>query len=168
MEFWREVATGFVGNVAAGVVLVIFWFATQWFLAATDIVIGYSWRFDGDFRNPHNLRPSFDIRNRSRSKTYYLANIAYLVDHKPVAKFDNKAIWGTELKPGTITYVEGAPVVAFASLDACLKSGVHVCLQNGREFWLKGQGPGQLRTGRIQRLAFWLRKKIESAAVPME
>jgi hypothetical protein len=170
VDFWREVAAGFLGNVAAGVLLVVFYFVIQWFLAATDIVVGYNWRFDGDMSAPRNIRPSFDIRNRSRSKTYYLANIGYLIDARPVASFDNKSVWGTQLKPGTIVHVEAAPIVnpKFTSLAQCTATEVHVRLQNGRMFWLKGAGPGQLRIGRIQRAAFSLRDRLERAAIPME
>jgi hypothetical protein len=29
-------------------------------------------------------------------------------------------------------------------------------------------GPGQIRLGRLQRMAFWLRDKFEKAAFPLE
>lgn len=150
--------------------LVSFYVIIQWFLAATDITIGYNWRFDGSIEHPSNFWPSFDIRNRSRSRTYFLANIAYLVNGRPIASFDNVSVWGTELKPGTILFLEAAPVrnPPFSSLQQCLATEVHVRLQNGRSFWLRGHGPGQLKFGRIQKVAFWLRNKIEHAAVPME
>jgi hypothetical protein len=164
MEFW----SGFLANIAAAALAVILYIVVQWFLGVTDITIGYNWRFDGASDNPTNLRPSFDIRNRSRSKTYFLANIAYLRGNKPVAPFDNKSVWGTELKPGTIMPLEAAPVPGIASLKQCLGIEVHVRLQNGRLFWLQGVGPGQLRMGGVQRFAFWLRNKIEKAAFPLE
>jgi len=50
----------------------------------------------------------------------------------------------------------------------CIGTEVSVRLQNGRLFWLKGQGPGQLRMGRVQKVAFWLRDKIEKSAFPCE
>jgi hypothetical protein len=168
MGFWSEVAAGFLSNVFAGVLLVVFYVVIQWFLAATDITIGYNWRFDGTLDSPRNIRPCFDIRNRSRSKTYFLANVAYLKDKQPVASFDNKSIWGRELKPGTITSLEAAPIATATSLAQCMEFEVHVRLQNGRMFWLKGTGPGQLRTGWVQRAAFWLRTKFEAAVVPLE
>ncbi len=164
MEFW----SGFLANIAAAALVVILYIVVQWFLGATDIKIGYGWRFDEASGNPTNFRPSFDIRNRSRSKTYFLANIAYFKDSKPVAPFDNKSVWGTELKPGTIMPLEAAPVPGIASLDECLDIEVHLRLQNGRTFWLKGKGPGQLRAGMVQRFAFWLRDRFEKAAVPLE
>jgi hypothetical protein len=168
MGFWADVASGFLGNVAAAALVVALYIAVQWFLAATDITIGYSWRFDGTPDSPRNMRPIFDIRNRSRSKTYFLANIAYIKNGNPIAPFDNKSVWGSELKPGTIEFLEAASVASFASLKHGTEIEVHVRLQNGRVFWLKGEGPGQLRIGKIQRLAFWLRSKFERAAAPME
>jgi hypothetical protein len=164
MEFW----SGFLANIAAAALVVILYIVVQWFLGATDITIGYNWRFDRTSGGPANFRPSFDIRNRSRSKAYFLANIAYVNDNGPAASFDNKSVWGTELKPCTITLLEAAPVSGFTSLEQCLKVGVHVRLQNGRLFWLKGVGPGQLRMGKMQRFAFWLRSGLEKAAVPLE
>lgn len=168
MTFWSEVAAGFLANLFAAVLLVILYVAIQWFLAATDVTIGYGWRFDGTQNNPRNMRPSFDIRNRSRSRTYYLANVAYLRDNHPVAPFDNSSVWGRELKPGSIERVEAAPVESLTSLRECTGIEVHVRLQNGRIFWLKGTGPGQSRTGRTQRAAFWLRSKFEGKAFPLE
>jgi hypothetical protein len=97
-----------------------------------------------------------------------LANIAYLKNKQPVAAFDNKSVWGRELKPGSIELLEPAPVASLTSLAQCTAIEVHVYLQNGRMFWLKGTGPGQLHTGRIQRAAFRLRGKFEAAAVPLE
>jgi hypothetical protein len=168
MAFWHEVLAGFLSSAFAGFLFVAMYVLIQWFLAATDITISYAWRFDGNLNAPSNLRPSFDVRNRSRSKTYLLANVAYLKDGRPVAPFDNKSLWGVELKPGSITFLEVAPVPGLASLAECVVIEVHVRLQGGRQFWLKGSGPGQLHVGRLQGAAFWLRSKFESAAVPLE
>jgi len=168
MSFWAEVLAGFLGNIFAGVVLVALYVGIQWFLAATDITIQYSWSFDGPPDASRNLRPNFNIRNRSRSKTYYLANIAYLKDKQPAAAFDNKAVWGRELKPGTIDFVDGAPITSIHSLSDALALDVQVRLQNGRTFWLKGQGPGKMHMGIIQRLAFWLRKISDFGSIPLE
>lgn len=168
MQFWKEVAVDFLGNVFAGLLLLGGYVVVQWFLAATDIVIGYAWRFDGTMDRPLNLRPAFDIRNRSRSKTYYLANVAYVRERRPAARFDNKSVWGEELKPGTITFVEAAPLEWSGPLSGIDGIEVHIRLQNGRQFWLRGTGPGALKLGRIQRVAFRLRKKLEAGAVPME
>jgi len=168
MSFWLEVLASTLANLISGTILVALYVAIQWYLRATDVTIGYSWRFEGPLSDLRNLRPSFDIRNRSGSKTYFLGNVAYFKSGKPVAAFDNKSLWGTELRPGTITLLEAAAVESFSSVAECLGAQVHVRLQNGRTFWLKGQGPGQLKMATAQRAAFWLRDKIESIAVPME
>jgi hypothetical protein len=168
MAFWLEVAAGFLGNVLAGFFLVALYVLIQWFLQVTDITIDYNWQFDGTMDNPRNLRAAFDLRNLSRSRTYVLANIAYLRDKKPVASFDSKSVWGTELKPGGIAFVVAAPVDKLTSLDECMKTEVHVRLQGKRLFWLQGVGPGQQRKGWLQRAAFWLRDKLERIAFPLE
>jgi hypothetical protein len=170
MDFWKQVAVDFVGNVLAGFLLLGGYILAQWFLSATDITIGYAWKFDGTMQAAFNIRPCFDIRNRSRSKTYYLANIGYLRDtqQQPI-DIDNKSVWGIELKPGTITHAEAAPVKNLTGSLSLLEGlQVHVYLQNGRQFWLRGTGLGALKMGRIQRVAFWLRKGLEAGAVPME
>jgi hypothetical protein len=138
------------------------------FCVPRTLRIGYNWSFDGTFDKPYNLRPKFDIRNRSGTRTYYLANVAYLKGGKPIASFDNKSIWGFELKPGTISQLTAAPVAAFSSISDCLNAEVEVRLQNGRTFWLRGQGPGQERLGKMQAFAFSLRNKLEEKAVPLE
>jgi hypothetical protein len=43
MTFWIEVLASFLANVFAGILLVIVYVLIQWFLAATDITIGYNW-----------------------------------------------------------------------------------------------------------------------------
>jgi hypothetical protein len=168
MGFWHEVTAGFLGNVFAGVLLVAFYVGIQWFLQVTDITIGYSWVFDGTPDQPFNMRPSFDMRNLSRSKTYIISNVAYLKGKQPVAPFDSKSVWGRELRPGSIAFFEAAPIKGLTSLAECIQIEVHVRLQGKRLFWLKGSGPGQLHKGRIQRAAFWLRDKLERAAFPLE
>lgn len=167
MGFWLEVAAGFLGNVAAGVLLVPAYVAIQWFLQVTDITIAYNWIFDGTMEQPCNMRPNFDIRNLSRSRTYVLSNIAYLGDKKPVAPFDNKSVWGKELKPGSILHATVAPLTALSSLKEGMDIKIHVRLQGKRQFWLQGRGPGQPYRG-LQRAAFWLRDKLERMAFPME
>jgi hypothetical protein len=162
MPFWIEVLVGLVANVLGGTVLVAFYVIIQWFLHATDVTISYGWRFEGP-----NFHPSFDIRNRSISKTYFLANVVY-TKGKIIVDIDNKSLWGKELKPGTIEFLEVTPVKGITSLSDCLEVEISVRLQSGRRFWLKGQGPGQSYVGRIQRVAFWLRKKLETAAVSAE
>jgi hypothetical protein len=123
-------------------------------------MVGYAWKWEGP-----NFHPSFDLRNRSGSKTYVLANIAYTKNGgKEILSIDNKSIWGHELKPGTIAYLEVAPVPNVHSRPECLNVEVRVRLQNGREF--KGQGPGQLYKG-IRKTAFALRQRLERASLPL-
>lgn len=168
MAFWKEVASGFLGNVAAGFLLVFFYVLIQWFLQVTDIVIGYGWKWDGPPDDARNVRAAFVIHNLSRSRTYKLSNVAYLKKKRPVAAFDNKSVWGRELAPGCIDIVEAAPVATFTSLDQAMQSEVHVRLQGKRLFWLQGVGPEQQRKGWLQRAAFWLRDKLERMAFPLE
>ena len=169
-DFVKNTLADFLGSVLAGMVLVAMYVAIQWFLAATDVEVGYNWEFHGNIGAPSVLWVSLDVRNRSRSKTYYIANIAYMKGKQPVASFDNKSIWGTELEPGTITFLDGAPLQTLlpSTLRDCLTAEVHVRLQNGRQFWLRGSGPGQHKRGRLQRAAFWLRGKLEAGSVPVE
>jgi hypothetical protein len=104
MKFWVEVLAGFLANVFAGVLLVMFYLIIQWFLRATDVTVGYSWKWIGQ-----NFHPCFDMRNRSGSKTCLLANVAYTKNKgKDVVFFDNKSLWGKELKPGIIIWPEAA------------------------------------------------------------
>jgi hypothetical protein len=168
MGFWREVLAGFLGNIAAAVVVVVCYIAVQWFLGATDIKIGYTWAFDGGPGGPTNIRPCFEVRNRSRSKTYVLANVAYFRGGEPAAPFDSVSLWGKEMKPGSIQSIEAAPLRGVTTLKQCEGIEVHIRLQTGRMFWLKGKGPGQLQTGIAQRVAFWLRDKFERGAIPLE
>jgi hypothetical protein len=164
MTFWPEVLAIFLGDVFASALFVSSYVIIQWFLRATDVTVGYSWKWVGQ-----DFHPCFDIRNRSGSKTYLLANIAYTKKNgKELLFIDNKSIWGVELRPGSITWPEGDPVRGVNSVSDSIETEVSVRLQNGRLFWLKGQGPGQLRMGRVQRIAFWLRDKIEKSAFPFE
>lgn len=117
------------------------------------------------------FHPNFDIRNRSKSQTYLLANIAYLKDRgKTLVWIDNKSLWGFELKPGSINHFEAvAPVKDVYSMEDCLQVQVKVRVQTGREF--PGAGPGQDKKqvlGKSQRLAYWVREFLDKNAIPME
>lgn len=168
MTFWQEVLSGFLGDLFAGFALVLGYVAVQWFLRVTDITIGYGWKFDGTMDRPTNIRPAFDIRNLSRTRTYSLSNIAYLRNKRPVASFDNQSLWGAELGPGKILFLEAAPVSQFNSLADAQAAEVHVRLQGKRLFWLKGIGPGAARLPIFQRFAFRLRDRLERMAFPLE
>jgi hypothetical protein len=166
MTFWHDVLVGFVANVLAGFVFVGFYILFQWFLRATDLSIRYNWTQDAA-----GCRPNFNIRNRSGSRTYLLANIEYRKSGKtgPPLDIDNRSLWDVELKPGSIMPPRTvAPVKNTFSLADCTMVRPSVRLQNGRQFWLKGQGPGQMGMGSFQRLLFWLRDKIERHAFPIE
>ena len=124
------------------------------------MLVGYNWSWQGA-----NFYPNFDIRNRSGSKTYVLANIAYTKKNgKEIITFDNKSLWGYELKPGTIANLQAAPALKLNSVRECLEVEVRVRLQNGREF--KGEGPGQLYKG-VRKIAFALRQRMERASLPL-
>jgi hypothetical protein len=144
---------------AAGVFSVLV-FGYRWFLLKTDVEVAYNWSWQGI-----NFYPNFDLRNRSGSKTYVLANIAYTrKGGKEIVIFDDKSLWSHELKPGTIVHVSAAPVSKLNSMADCLTVEVTVRLQNGKEF--KGQGPGQLRTGWVK-YAYVLRQRIAKSSLPL-
>jgi hypothetical protein len=151
MHLWAAISAG------AAVALP---FLFRWFLLKTDVLVGYVWKWQGA-----NFYPSFDVRNRSGSRTYVLGNIAYTRnDGKEIVAIDNASIMGKELKPGTIVYVEAAPVPTVHSMQDCLKVEVRLRLQNGWEF--KGQGPGQLYKG-ARKFGFALRQRIVKASLPL-
>jgi hypothetical protein len=165
MTFWTEVLANFLGTVIAAALFILLYRMVLWFLRATDVTVSYNWSWQGT-----QFHPNFDIRNRSWTKQYRLANIAYTRNEgKEIVWFDNKSIWDKELPPNSIKFLNDvAPVPKITSISECTGVEITVRLQTGRLFWLKGQGPGQLRTGRIQRMAFWWREKIERSAIPFE
>ena len=168
MAFWDEVLAIFLGDIFASVLLIVLYVLIQWFLRATDVTVSYNWSFTGP-----NFSPNFDIRNRSGSRTYLLANIAYTRnDGRDKVWFDNDSIWGEELRPGSIRgrKFKLAPVKGITTHQEAMGLEVTIRLQSGRAFWLRGVGPGQMRMrlSRSQRIAFWLRDKFEKAAIPLE
>ena len=167
MTFWHEVAAGFLSSVLAAAFLVICYLAVQWFLHLTDISIGYSWSWQGS-----EFHPNLDVRNRSKSKTYLIANVAYKKGSAAPVWVDNASLWGKELRPGSINFFSDiAPVKNVASIHECLQIRVVVRLQTGREFWLIGRGPGQdgkVIMSRTQRLAFWFRNLLERGSVSID
>jgi hypothetical protein len=167
MGFWETTLTNVLGGIGTAIVLLLGYMVVQWFLAATDLIISYNWKFgiaDGAFW----AAPNFDIRNRSRSKAYRLANIGYTINGKVFA-FDNKSLWGKVVEPGSINnQFEVDPVKGVSSLSELQTLEVTVRLQTGRSFWLRGQGPGQEGRSRLRRWAFRLRNRLEKMMVPME
>jgi hypothetical protein len=157
VKILTEIVAGFLSYVFVGWVFVLFYLAIQWLMQATDVTAACSWSRDGK-----NCHPNFNIRNRSKSKTYLLANIVYSNGADKLVWFDNKSLMGKELKPGSINeFNEVAPVKITSSISECLQLHVAVRLQTGRPLWLEGQGPEQVVTDRVQRAAFGVRKFIE-------
>jgi len=166
MTFWDEVLAIFLGDVFASVLLIVLYVMIQWFLRATDVTVAYNWSFTGP-----NFYPNFDIRNRSGSRTYLLANIAYTRnDGREKVWFDNDSIMDEGLPPGSIRgrKFKIVPVKGLTTAQEAMNLEVTVRLQNGRAFWLTGVGPGQTKMSRTQRIAFWLRDRFEKAAIPLE
>lgn len=166
MTFWDEVLAIFLGDILASLLIIALYVAIQWFLRATDVIVAYNWGWEGK-----DCFPNFDIRNRSSSRAYLLANIAYTRnDGIEIVWVDNDSIWDEELRPGSIRGREFkvAPVRGIVMPQQAIGLEVTVRLQNGRAFWLKGVGPGQMKIGWIQRTAFWLRDKFEKGAIPLE
>ena len=98
MTFWDEVLAIFIGDIFASLLLILSYALIQWFLRATDVTVSYNWGFTGP-----NCFPNFDIRNRSGSRTYLLANIAYTRnDGQEKIWFENDSIMEEELPPASI------------------------------------------------------------------
>jgi hypothetical protein len=100
MDFWTNTLSNALGSLAAGLFLVLMYVLIQWFLRATDLVVSYNWGFRNDIDGFH-VWPNFDIRNRSASRSYRLANIAYTRKGKP-HWFDNDSLWGIVVEPGSM------------------------------------------------------------------
>lgn len=167
MGFWTNTWSNALGGFVAALFIVLLYVLIQWFLRATDLLITYNWRFDTE-NGIIRFRPNFDIRNRSGSRIYRLANIAYTQDGA-VHWFDNVSLWGAVLEPESINnQYEVAPVRDIHTIQDALRIEVTIRTQGGRSFWLRGQGPGQMGKGRIQRVAFWVRSKLDSTLIPME
>lgn len=167
MNFWLTTLGNILGGIGAGLFFVFMYLIVQWFLQATDLLVSYNWSYK-TLSGVFSAWPNFDIRNRSRTRTYRIENIAY-THNGQVHWFDNDSLWGYVLEPGTINNkLEGAPVKNVASLPDMIGLQVTIRLQTGRAFWLRGQGPGQMGRGRIQRVLFALRAKLESMLIAME
>jgi len=167
MGFWQTVWSNVLGGIGAGLFFVFVYLVIQWFLQATDLLVSYNWGYkmvSGVF----SAWPNFVVRNRSRTRAYRIANIAYT--HKgQVHWFDNESLWGFVLEPGTMNNtLSGAPVKNLGSLQDALGLEVTIRLQTGRAFWLRGEGPGQMGRSRMQRALFALRAKLESMLIAME
>ncbi len=167
MGFWQNTWSNVLGGIGAGVFFLLCYLVIQWFLQATDLVVSYNWRFDTVDGVTH-FYPNFDIRNRSRSKSYRLANIAYTRKGQP-HWFDNKSVWGRVLESGSINIdlVVSAVNGVHTAQDA-IGLEITIRTQAGRSFWLRGEGPGQMGKSGLRRAAFKLRDKLESWMIPLE
>ncbi len=167
MSFWQTVWSNVLGGIGAGLFFVSMYLVFQWFLQATDLLVSYNWSYK-TVSGVFSAWPNFVVKNRSRTRSYRIANIAYT--HKgQVHWFENESIRGFVLEPGTANYtLSGAPVRYLRSLQDALGLEVTIQLQTGRRFWLRGQGPGQLGRSRLQRALFALRAKLESMLIAME
>lgn len=167
MAFWQTVWGNVLGGIGAGLFFVLMYLVVQWFLQATDLLVSYNWSYkttNGVF----SAWPNFVIRNRSRTRSYRIANIAYTRKGQ-VYWFDNDSLWDIVLEPGTMNNkISGAPVKNVGSLQDALGLEVTIRLQTGRAFWLRAEGPGQMGRGRVQRVLFVLREKLESMLIAME
>jgi len=123
-----------------------------------------------EFHRPKFLS-EFRYKKPLGSRTYLLANIAYTRDDgREKVWFDNDSIWDEELTPGSIRgrKFKIAPVKGVTTAQEAMNLEITMRFQNGRAFWLRGKGPGQMKMGRTQRIAFWLRDRFEKAAIPLE
>ena len=162
MGFWNEV----LAAVAAATVIAVCVLFIQWFLRATDITMSYCWRFNGAKGNPSNFRPAFVFQNRSKSKSYVLANIVYK-KAGVLLGIDNQSFWGVELKPGTIVNLDvKKPVEGITSVFETSAVEIRVRLQDGSLFWDRAQG-GRYEMGRLQRILFSWRALIEKYGIPL-
>lgn len=157
MKFWLEVVAAFLGYALAGWIFVLFYLALQWFLQATDLTIGYNWSREGT-----SCHPIFEIRNRSKSRTYRLAGIEYSNGKDRLVWFDNKSLMGKELQPGTtIEFPDVAPLRNNTSISECLKLRVAVRLQSGKRLWLRRERHAQMAMESLRQAAFKLRDFID-------
>jgi hypothetical protein len=166
MRFWANTWSNVLGGMGAGLFFALCYLVIQWFLRATDLVVSYCWKFSVKDGVPAYW-PAFDIRNRSRSRNYRLANIAYTINGKP-HWFDNKAIMNIVLEPASMNFVEGAPVRDIHQMADALRLEVTIRDQAERSFWLRAQGPGQQGKSWIKRTAFKLRRALGKGLISME
>lgn len=147
-------------TVASGTLALLARWLLRMFVSATDIDCGYNWSYDGDMNTPVNMRPNFDIRNRSSSRTYRLANIKYELRGN-IHWFDNRSIMGRELKPGSIEFINGgiAALPRVSSLQECLDMRITLRTQDNKEFVAHGPGQQQSKLDhRMTQLRLWLNK----------
>ena len=150
--FWTDFIFKMLSAFTVSIVGFAVYLVTRWFFRLTDVTVAYNWRWVG-----LEFSPNFDIRNRAGSKVYTLLDIKY--SKAGVAFwFDNKSLNGKELKPETMTVIDGKdvapiknmqfqPMVVRGKLDPAASKNlcdIEITLrdQMGREF--PAVGPGQL------------------------
>jgi hypothetical protein len=165
MLFWAEVRAIFLGDLFASGLIFLVYILVQRFLWATDVTVGYNWKFQGT-----NFRPCFSFRNSSASRAYLIGNIHYTKSgRKDFIWIDNDSLWGRELRAGSVTaFNEIAPVPGVHSLQECMETAVSIHFQDGRRLRLRAQGPGQLGKQVSNRIAFWVRAKIDGSGISLE
>lgn len=166
MTFWQNTWSNVLGGIGAGLFFLVSYIVVQWFLHATDLVVSYSWKYDAS-NGIRTFHPSFDIRNRSRSKSYRLANIAYTRNGEMVC-VENDSIMGVVIEPESMNFIDGAPVRGIHDVRNAVGLEVTIRTQSGRSFWLRGDGPGQQGKSKVRQAAFKLRAKLESWLIPLE
>ncbi len=150
--FWTDFLFKTLSGLTVTILVFSVYLVTRWFFRLTDVTVGYNWRWVG-----LEFSPNFVIRNRAGSKTYTLGNIKY---SKAGAVFwiDNDSLMGKELKPETMTVIDGEYVTPVKNMkfERLMVDGkldpaatknlcdieVTVRDQMGREF--PAIGPGQL------------------------
>jgi hypothetical protein len=152
-----EIAAAFLGYALIGWLLALLYLALQWFVRATDISVNFDWSREGS-----RCHPNFEIRNRSRSRSYRLANIAYINSSDGLIWFDHQSIMGKELTPrSTHRFVEVSPVRNSSVISDCLRLQVALTLHTGRMLWLNSQRPSKPFTDWLRRTAFKLRNLVD-------
>ena len=163
MKFWLEVLAGFLVYALVGWAFVLFYMALRWFWQATDVTLSYNWSKEGT-----RCHPIFEIRNRSKTKTYLLANIEYSNGSDHLVWFDNKSLMGKELRPESVLqFEEVAPLRNSSTMDECLQLCVAVRLQTGRRLKLCSDEHAQRAIEAAQGVAFRLRDRIDAWLRPM-
>ena len=167
MGFWTSTLSNALAGILAALFIVLLYILIQWFLRVTHLLITYNWRFE-TVNGITSFRPNFDIRNRSGRKAIDSQTLRTPGAEQSIGSITSLC-GGAVLEPGSINNrYQVAPVRDVHSAQDALGIEITIRTQGGRSFWLRGQGPGQMGKGRIQRVAFWLRSKLDSTLIPMD
>jgi hypothetical protein len=164
MRFWLEIAAGFLSYVLIGWAFVLLYLARQWFLLATDVTFAYDWSREGGV-----CHPNFKLLNRSKSRTYLLAGIAYSNGTDHLTWFDNRSLMGKELKPGALAeFQEVAAVKNASSISECMEMKVRLRLQTGQVVWLNDKARTRLAFNQVQRVVIAFRETLDQWATMLK